>query len=69
MTEAREQRISRERQEMGLRPWQFAPSEIDDGPNHYARTPACAGYAAWEQAKRWRAKIRQRDPHYFDGDA
>ena len=63
----KQKRIARERSELNLAPWQFAPSEINDGPNPYS-TSASAGNGAWEDAKSWRAEIRQRDPHYFDGD-
>jgi len=59
----REQRIAAEREQMNLRPWQFAPSEIDDGPCPYP--PGSAGAQGWAQAQAWRAEIRKRDPRYF----
>jgi hypothetical protein len=60
----RAQRIAKERTELKVAPWQFAPSEVDDGRNPYPESTA--GFAAWEQAKKWRAEIRAEDPHYFD---
>lgn len=65
------QRIARERHEMNLQPWQFAPSEIDDDESPYP--PGTAGYESWRQAQQWRAEIRRRNPGYFaeadDGNA
>lgn len=60
----RKERIARERAELQLAPWQFAPSEVDDAPPTYG--PSTAGYASWLQAQAWRIEIRRRDPHYFD---
>lgn len=58
-------RIRRERSEMGLKPWQLSPSQVNDGPNPYS--PSCAGWAAWEEAQRWREEIKAKNPDYFDG--
>ena len=58
------ERIEHERLEMRLNPWQFAPSEIDDGPCPYSHSSI--GAESWKQAQRWRAEIRKRDPEYFD---
>jgi len=64
MSDALRERIARERREMNLRPWQFAPSEIDAGPCPY---PAgSAGARGWAQAQQWRAEIRERDPRDFE---
>jgi hypothetical protein len=60
------ERIAAERERLNLRPWEFAPSEIDDGECPYP--PRSGGYDAWRQAQQWRAEIRARDPHYFDDD-
>lgn len=57
------QRIERERFELDLKPWQFAPSEVDNGPIPYQSSSA--GFVAWVQAQKWRAEIRARDPDYF----
>jgi hypothetical protein len=61
--ETLEQRINREREEMKLAPWQFAPSEIDDGPSPYLDG---AGLDSWKQAQEWRRQIRETNPKYFD---
>lgn len=59
--------MRRERTELRIPPWGFAPSEIDDGPCPYPASSA--GAAGWEQAQRWREEIRQRDPNCFsDGE-
>lgn len=55
--------IRRERAELNVPPWGFAPSEIDDGPCPYP--PGSAGAQGWAQAQAWRAEIRKRDPRYF----
>lgn len=60
------QRIAAERARMGLRPWQFSPSQIDDRGNPYP--PGLVGFAAWEKAKAQRAEIRKTQPRYFDGE-
>jgi hypothetical protein len=57
------QRIKRERRELNLAPWQFAPSEVD-GRNPYPASSA--GGASWIEAQEMRAEIERRDPHYFD---
>lgn len=58
-----EERVRRERAELQIPPWGFAPSEADDGPSPYP--PTSAGAIAWAQAQEWRRQIRERDPHYF----
>lgn len=60
----RSERIAAERERLNLRPWQFAPSEVNDGPSPY--TGGCAGHVAWIEAQAWRAEIRERNPDYFD---
>lgn len=56
------ERIKRERRELNLRPWQFAPSEVG-GKSPY---PAgSAGCDSWGEAQAMRAEILLRDPHYF----
>lgn len=62
--ETLQRRIARERQELRLMPWQFAPSEIDDDESPYP--PGTAGHESWRQAQQWRAEIRRRNPGYFD---
>jgi len=59
-------RIAAERERMNLKPWQFAPSEVNDGPSPY--TGNCAGHASWIEAQAWRAEIREYDPGYFDNE-
>ncbi len=66
MTETRAERIARERKELDLRPWEFAPSEVTDGPNPYADDPNKAGFASWNKAQELRRQIRAKCPHYFD---
>lgn len=53
------ERIRRERQAMNLAPWQFAPSEVDDGPNPWPK--GTAGHTSWIQAQRWRRELRERE--------
>jgi hypothetical protein len=61
----REERIADERRRLRLKPWQFAPSEVDDaGPSPYQ--PGATGFRSWVEAQRMRAEIRELDPHYFD---
>lgn len=62
-TTCNNERVASERERLNLRPWQFAPSEVDDGPNPY--TAGTAGHAAWITAQVWRAEIREHDPSYF----
>lgn len=57
------ERIKRERHELNLRPWEFAPSEVDAGENPYP--PGCAGHSSWIEARTMRAEIKRRDPRYF----
>jgi hypothetical protein len=59
-------RIERERREMALKPWQLAPSEVDDGPSPWPS--GTAGFDAWQEAQRQRAEILARDPDYFTGE-
>lgn len=56
-------RIADERKRMNLRPWQLAPSEVDDGPSPWP--PNCGGYQSWQEAQQQRAEILLRDPDYF----
>lgn len=51
------ERIRRETEALGLRPWEFAPSEVDDGPCPYP--PTCAGAIGWRQAQEWRRQMRE----------
>lgn len=53
-----ERRIARERKVLNLRPWQLAPSEIDDGPCPYP--PSCAGFESWHEALKLRNVMTQR---------
>ena len=64
MNSSLDERVADERRRLNLRPWQIAPFEVDDGPSPYS--PGAAGYDAWQQAQKWRAEIRARDPGYFD---
>jgi hypothetical protein len=59
------ERIARERAALGLKPWQFAPSEVDDGANPWSA--GTAGHGSWAAAQRQRAEIRAKNPNYFDG--
>ncbi|HEV2037529.1 MAG TPA: hypothetical protein VGQ96_02895, partial [Candidatus Eremiobacteraceae bacterium] len=56
-SKARQARIDRERQILKLRPWEFAPSEVDDGPSPYP--PRCGAHDAWIQAQAWRRELLQ----------
>jgi len=62
----REARITAERAQFRLRPWEFSPSEISDDPPPYP--PSSAGFASWMQAQQWRAEILAENPHYFDDE-
>lgn len=62
----RQERIAEERERLGLRPWELAPSEAGDWPSPWPESSA--GHAAWTQAQKWRAEILARDPHYFDDE-
>jgi hypothetical protein len=66
MNDPIDERIAEERRRLHLRPWEIAPSEVDDGPNPYP--VRSAGHSAWILAQQWRAEIRERDPSYFDDD-
>jgi hypothetical protein len=59
----RQARIERERAEMKLKPWELAPSEVDDGPSPW---PGGVGAQSWAKAQQQRREILQRDPTYFD---
>jgi hypothetical protein len=61
---ARKSRIADERKRMALKPWQYAPSEVDDGPNPYP--PSAGAHQSWIEAQQWRAEIRASDPEYFN---
>ncbi|OGI41825.1 MAG: hypothetical protein A2150_00480 [Candidatus Muproteobacteria bacterium RBG_16_64_11] len=57
------QRIKRERRELNLAPWQFAPSEVDAGKCPYP--VHSVGGDSWAEARAMREEILLRDPHYF----
>ena len=59
----RRQRIADECVRLQVRPWQYAPSEICDGP-----CPFGPGDAEWDRVTAQRAAIRTDSPGYFDGD-
>ena len=60
MNDALRHRISLEREAMNLRPWQFAPSEVQAASNPY---PAgCVGFESWKQATaQWRELVAARN--------
>lgn len=51
-----EERIDREREALGLRPWEFAPSEVDDGPCPYSSPVVIE---AWKRAQEWRRQMQE----------
>ena len=52
-----EERIAAERVALNLRPWEFAPSQVNDGSNPY---PAgCVGHAAWIRAQALRRQLSE----------
>lgn len=62
MDDQRRQRVRLERQALQLKPWEFAPSEVDEGPCPYP--PTAAGAVAWDRAvellHRWNEARRQQ---------
>ena len=66
--ETREQRIKRERVEMNIRPWQFAPSAVFLGDNPWQGDTSAAGFTSWQTAQRQREEIHARNPDYFWDD-
>ena len=59
MTEALQRRIAAEREAMNLRPWHFAPNEVQAAPNPYP--PGCVGFESWKQAAaQWRELVTVR---------
>lgn len=61
-----DERISRERAELALKPWELAPSEAGDGESPWP--VGTTGHAGWLRAQQLRAEILERDPAYFDDD-
>lgn len=64
------ERIRREREALQLKPWEFAPSEVDDGPCPYP--PTTGGAVAWARAvellHRWNeARRHQATDNKDDG--
>lgn len=66
----RTERINRQRERLGLAPWEFAPLEVDNGPVPYP--PDTAGHQSWRQAlalkRRWAALRRAGKPDPLDVD-
>ena len=60
MNDSLQRRISLEREAMNLRPWQFAPSEVQTAPSPY---PAgCVGFESWRHtAAQWRELVAARN--------
>ncbi len=56
-------RVTRERRELGLRPWQLAPSEVNGEGSPWPEHTI--GAQSWAEAQRMRAEIRKRSPRYF----
>lgn len=54
--------IAEEREVLSLAPWQFAPAEVDDGPNPWGRAPCSAGFTAWNEAADLRRRLLAEDP-------
>ncbi len=48
-------RIALERKVLGLKPWELAPSEVDDGPSPWP--PGTAGYESWGKAQEMRERL------------
>ena len=61
----RAERITAERAQFRLRPWEFSPSEITDDPSPY---PPGIGSESWDRARRWRDELRAANPEYFDDE-
>lgn len=62
----RAQRIQKERADLRLKPWEFSPSEVDDGSCPYP--PDSVGAASWHKAQRMRQSIKAQRPDYFAED-
>lgn len=45
------------RRDLGIKPWELEPWEVDDGPNPYASTPRYALARSWLPAQRMRARM------------
>ena len=70
-TETREDRaarIARERREMNVPPWGFAPSAVYVDYNPWERDKGSAGYVNWGIAQEQRRKIHANNPSYFWDD-
>ena len=59
MNEVLKRRTNAEYETVNLRPWHFAPSEVQAAPNPY---PAgCVGFESWKQATaQWRELVAAR---------
>ena len=55
--EALKERIRAERKALNLRPWEFAPSEVDDGPSPWSE--GTVGYASWQRAQQMRRELAE----------
>ena len=64
MKTEREARIRHERRQMGLRPWEFSPSQAHGCPNPYPN--GTAGHASWARAEAQCAALLANDAEYFD---
>ncbi len=49
--------ITKQRQEMNLKPWELCPLEVDDGPSPWPN--GSAGAVNWGQAQRLRERMRR----------
>ena len=66
--ETRRARIERERQELHLRPWQLAPSQVtDDDPSPWPE--GTMGAISWAAGQRWRVEIHEKQLGYFACEA
>jgi hypothetical protein len=66
--ESRAERIARERREMNIKPWQFAPSAVSLDGNPWEADPGAAGFTSWKTAQQQRREIHARSPEYFWDD-
>jgi hypothetical protein len=62
ISEARRLRIADEFLRLQVRPWQYCPSEICDGP-----CPFGPDDPEWDRVAAQRLEIRATDPSYFNG--
>ena len=53
----RRERIRKERAALGLRPWEFAPSEVSEGPNPYSANSV--GHQSWARAQQMRRELAE----------